>query len=125
MSASDNITKQKTDGDSIDMVSGNGESKAAKFMDKFNAKMTAGMKDIEPSLFTINEDNWVYSAPSISENDIDQLDFYSDNGKVQVMKFLKDIKVLQSAIGLMIFLYSLLTCYLSIAYLLFFLHIRS
>ena len=103
MSASDNITKQKTDGDSIDMVSGNGESKATKFMDKFNAKMTAGMKDIEPSLRSINEDNWVYSAPSISENDIDQLNFYTDNGKVQVMKFLKDIKVLQSAIGLMIF----------------------
>ena len=57
MSASDNITKQKTDGDSIDMVSGNGESKATKFMDKFNAKMTAGMKDIDhhyvPSTRTI------------------------------------------------------------------------
>ena len=53
MSASDNITKQKTDG----MVSGNGESKATKFMDKFNAKMTAGMKDIDhhyvPSTRTI------------------------------------------------------------------------
>ena len=85
---------------------------------KFNAKMTAGMKDIEPSLSTINEDNWVYLAPSISENDIDQLDFYTDNGKVQVMKFLKDIKVLQSAIiGLIIFCirYSLfLTCYFSL-----------
>ena len=91
MSASDNITKQQTDGNSINMVSGNGESKAAKFMDKFNAKMTAVMKDIE--LCAINEDNWVYSAPSISENDIDQLDFYNDHGKVQVMKFLKDIKV--------------------------------
>ena len=85
MSASDNITKQKTDGDSI-----------VWYLEMVKVRH---MKDIEPSLFTINEDNWVYSAPSISENDIDQLNFYTDNGKVQVMKFLKDIKVLQSGIG--------------------------
>lgn len=82
--------KQKIDNNAVVVRAG---SKAADFMDKFKEKMTEGMKSIEQQRFTINEDNWVYSAPSISDDDIDQLDFYTDTGKKQVIQFLKDIKV--------------------------------